>query len=110
MAGNTKKDKVTVNVVFKDETRLMVHVILPPGSSTGFHPEKADYFIIPLTSGTLHADIVRTVRGKEQRQQEAVKLKLHQRFHRKVGRGIRINGTNKGNRTLHIFKDYRLRP
>ena len=104
MAAKSGRGKVTVKHAYRDSKRSVRIISLAPGASTGRHPEKKDYVVVPLTDGTIRLEIFRTVRGKERRTEEVRKLKKHQGYHRKVGRGCHINLTNCGTSQIHIFK------
>ena len=105
MAAKRGRGKVTVKHVYRDKKRSIRIISLAPGASTGRHPEKNDYVVVPLTDGTICLEIFQMVRGKERRSKEVRKLKKHQGYHRKVGRGgCHINLTNCGTNQIHIFK------
>ena len=105
MAAKSGRGKFRVKHAYRDKSRAVRVISLAAGASTGRHPEKKDYVVVPLTDGTIHLEIVRTVRGKEVRTEEIRKLKKHQGYHRKVGKGSHINLTNRGKSTIHILKD-----
>ena len=105
MAAKSGRGKFTVKHAYRDNKRAIRIISLAPGASTGRHPEKKDYVVVPLTDGTIHLEIFRMVRGKERRTEEVRKLKKHQGYHRRVGRGCHINLTNTGKTQIHIFKD-----
>jgi hypothetical protein len=104
--GRRRAGKVKVAFAFRDRLKKVRVITLPPGASTGRHPEKKGYVVIPLTNGTIHLEIFRMVRGRERRTEEVRKLKKHRGYRRNVGKGgCHINLTNKGSGTLHIMKD-----
>jgi len=105
MAAKRGRGKFTVKHAYRDRSRAIRVISLAPGASTGRHPEKRDYIVVPLTDGTIHLEIFRKVRGKEQRTEEVRKLKKHQGYRRSVGKGCHINLTNRGKNPIHIFKD-----
>ena len=105
MAAKGGRGKFTVKHAYRDKSRAIRIISLAPGASTGRHPEKRDYIVIPLTDGTIHLEIFRTVRGKERRSEEVRKLKMHRGYYRRVGKGCHINLTNCGKNHIHIFKD-----
>jgi hypothetical protein len=105
MAAKGGRAKFKVEHAYRDRSRAVRVITLAPGASTGRHPEKKDYVVIPLTDGTIHLEIFRMVRGKEQRTQEVRKLKTHRGYKRTVGKGCHINLTNKGKHPIKIFKD-----
>ncbi len=100
-----RRPRVRVIVIHKHKGKLVRAVVLPPGGSTGLHPERKDYFVHSLTGGTLEVDVIRTVRGKERKTVEIRKLKPYQGYIRRVGRGVQINLKNKGRRHHIITKN-----
>ncbi|HKX09140.1 MAG TPA: hypothetical protein VJN67_13155 [Stellaceae bacterium] len=105
MAAKSGRGRFTVKHAYRDKKRSIRIISLAPGASTGRHPETKDYIVIPLTDGTICLEIYRMLRGKEHRTEEIRKLKKHQGYQRKVGRGCHINLTNCGKNQIHIFKD-----
>ena len=106
MAAKRGRGKFTVQLAYLDRKRAIRIISLAPGASTGRHPEKKDYVVVPLTDGTIHLEISRKVRGKERRTEEVRKLKKHKGYRRRVGRGgSHITLTNRGRHPIHIFKD-----
>lgn len=104
MAAKSGRGRFRVKHAYRDNKRSIRIISLAPGASTGRHPETRDYIVIPLADGKICLEIYRTVRGKERRTEEIRKLKKHQGYLRKVGRGCHINLTNCGTRPIHIFK------
>jgi hypothetical protein len=105
MAAKSRQGKFTVKHAYRDKSRAIRVITLAPGASTGRHPEKRDYIVIPLTDGKICLEIFRTVRGKERKTEEVRNLKKHQGYRRSVGKGCHINLTNCGKKPIHIFKD-----
>jgi hypothetical protein len=105
MVGKTvRRPRAQVVVIHKHKGKLLRAVILPPGGATGRHPERKSYYVHSLTGGTLEVEIIRTVRGKERKRVEVRKLKPHEGYMRRVGRGVHINLKNKGRRKHIITK------
>ncbi|HLI11335.1 MAG TPA: hypothetical protein VKY65_07015 [Alphaproteobacteria bacterium] len=97
-----RERKVKVIVIHKHKGKLIRAVVLPPGSSTGRHRESKSYYLHSLTGGTLHVEVYRKVRGKEQKTVEVRKLKRLEGYQRNVGRGVEINLKNKS-RSYHVI-------
>jgi len=85
----------------------MIHVVVPPGGSTGLHPEKRDYVVVPLSSGSISIEIHRKVGGKIKKTTQVLKLKRGKAYKRKVGPGgIQVNVTNKSAKHHRWLKDF----
>lgn len=97
-----RRPRTRVITIHKHKGKLLRAVILPPGGSTGRHPERKGYYVYSLTGGTLEVEVFRTVRGKERKTVETHKLKPGEGYVRKVGRGVHINLKNKG-RGHHVI-------
>ncbi|HKF73855.1 MAG TPA: hypothetical protein VKB68_19035 [Stellaceae bacterium] len=105
MAAKSGRGKFRVKHAYRDKSRSVRVISLAPGASTGPHPEKRDYIVVPLVDGKICLEITRTIRGRRQTTKEVRKLKKHKGYLRRVGRGCQINLTNCGTRPIHIFKD-----
>ena len=103
-AAGRKKAKVTV--VHRDTKAKTLHVHLPPGSSTGLHPEKQDYIVMPLSTGPVTIEIHKKVGSKLVKTTKVVQYKRGKPFKRKVGSGIQINVTNRGGKHHRWLKDF----
>jgi len=99
--------KVKVKVVHREQKRKLIHVVVPPGGTTGLHTEKRDYVVVPLSSGPLSIEIHRKVGGKLRKTTQVLQLKRGKPYKRKVGRGgIRVNITNKSGKHHRFLKDF----
>ena len=56
--------KAKVKVVHREKKQKMIHVVVPPGGSTGLHAEKRDYVVVPLSSGSVHIALTYAARDR----------------------------------------------
>ncbi len=81
-------------------------VILPPGTSTGVHPERKDYDVVPFTSGTMRVEIFKTARSAKPEKVEIRKLRPYRKYRRRVGNPSKnIDVTNTGDSDIVFFKN-----
>ena len=79
--------KAKVKVVHREKKQKMIHVVVPPGGSTGLHAEKRDYVVVPLSSGSVSIEIHKRVGGKLTKTTKVLKLKRGKPYKRKeIGR------------------------
>ncbi len=99
--------KASVKVVHRQKKQKTLHVMLPPGGSTGLHPEKRDYIVMPLSTGPVTIEIHKKVGGKIVKTTKVQHYKRGKPFRRKVGRdGIQINVSNKSGKHHRWLKDF----
>jgi len=105
-ATTGRRPKASVKVVHRQKNQKTLHVIVPPGGSTGLHPEKRDYIVVPLSTGPVTIEIHKKVGGKITKTTKVVQYKRGKPFRRKVGSGIQINVTNKSGKHHRWLKDF----